>query len=343
MKQLFTTYFLLVSAYCLAQTPIRVQNGQNLQTIIDNAPAGSTILVDAGSYGAVVLNKRITLIGAGGFSANPTTITKISFNLGSDNSSMIGCKIADSPNQEGVFINFNISNILIKNNYILAGISTPKTYCDSNCGPINNLNIIQNIVAGNIDLYDYTKINNFKIKNNVFGSFTSIPHSHENYEPITGEIINNNIMYANQGMNTIDLYAGMITCAVNQGSNVLFKNNIMYFSNYYCFHYTYYFNYNILNREGLNETNTLVEDFGNFFIGVPLIVGAESLPFQLQLAANSPARGAGENGTDCGIFGGSDPFPLSGAIGPQIYDLSAPSSVSSGQTLNVTVKAKVSN
>ena len=62
------------------------------------------------------------------------------------------------------------------------------------------------------------------------------------------------------------------------------------------------------------------------------------------LADNSIAKGAGEGGTDCGAFGGDEPYVLSGLpSGPIVYELSMPSQVSGSSTLNVRVKARVQN
>jgi hypothetical protein len=63
-----------------------------------------------------------------------------------------------------------------------------------------------------------------------------------------------------------------------------------------------------------------------------------------QLKAGSPAIGAGVGGVDMGLFGGSDPYVLSGlpAI-PAIWFISAPSSGSGASGLQVQIKAKSHN
>ena len=59
------------------------------------------------------------------------------------------------------------------------------------------------------------------------------------------------------------------------------------------------------------------------------------------LAPNSPAIGAGPNGTDCGAFGGDDPYVLSGTPrGPFIYYFDAPIQTAPGAGIDVTVKVK---
>lgn len=59
-----------------------------------------------------------------------------------------------------------------------------------------------------------------------------------------------------------------------------------------------------------------------------------------KLKAGSPAIGAGIGGIDCGAFGGSTPYLLSGLPNiPVIYQLSVPAN-SNGNTLNVTLSTK---
>ncbi len=61
---------------------------------------------------------------------------------------------------------------------------------------------------------------------------------------------------------------------------------------------------------------------------------------QYMLSENSPAKGAGSNGSDIGPFGGPDPYRLSGLPNlPNIYELSTVGLVS-GDELPVTIKIK---
>lgn len=58
---------------------------------------------------------------------------------------------------------------------------------------------------------------------------------------------------------------------------------------------------------------------------------------QWQLLANSPAKSAGSDGSDCGMFGGATPYQLSGLPPiPVVYDIIGPDL----QTGKVTVKAR---
>jgi len=61
---------------------------------------------------------------------------------------------------------------------------------------------------------------------------------------------------------------------------------------------------------------------------------------QYMLSEDSPAKGAGTNGTDIGPFGGPDPYRLSGLPNlPNIYELSTGGFVS-GDEMSVQIKIK---
>ena len=68
--------------------------------------------------------------------------------------------------------------------------------------------------------------------------------------------------------------------------------------------------------------------------------GSDDGKFTLK-ASPSPARAAGTAGVDCGIFGGTQPYILSGIPNaPTIYNLN---STVSGTNLNVTLGTKSNN
>jgi len=69
--------------------------------------------------------------------------------------------------------------------------------------------------------------------------------------------------------------------------------------------------------------------------------GSVSTDGDWQLRSGSPAIGAGLDGVDCGMFGGSTPYVLSGipAI-PSIYYFIAPGSASGAEGLQVEIKAR---
>jgi len=75
-----------------------------------------------------------------------------------------------------------------------------------------------------------------------------------------------------------------------------------------------------------------------------VFVGEGSTDGQWQLAPGSPAIGAGITGEDCGIFGGNEPYRLSGVPAiPAIWFFDAPTSGSTNSGLQVNVKVKSHN
>ena len=81
----------------------------------------------------------------------------------------------------------------------------------------------------------------------------------------------------------------------------------------------------------------------NVFVGWPT-QGTYSFDSRWQLTPTSPAAGAGLNGEDCGIFGGPNPYKLSGIYNrPLIYELTVPPYVPNGSDLNITVKVRAEN
>lgn len=162
-------------------------------------------------------------------------------------------------------------------------------------------------------------------------------------------------------------------CMVNStisftGANIgsaLMRNNIFRGSAQLNFSNTYFANNIILDivpgnfnplsstiKNNIAENNLLPAGSGNqnniteatIFINP---VGA-STDGQWQLAAGSPAVGAGETvggiTPDCGPFGTADPYRLSGIPPvPTIYSLTVPANIGVGQPLNITVSTRSNN
>jgi hypothetical protein len=114
-------------------------------------------------------------------------------------------------------------------------------------------------------------------------------------------------------------------------------------------------NFNPINctiRNNIAENNLLPAGNGNLnnITEVSLFVNpaGQSTDGQWQLAAGSPAIGAGETvggvTPDCGPFGTADPYRLSGIPPiPTIYSLTVPANIGVGQPLNITVSTRSNN
>ena len=72
--------------------------------------------------------------------------------------------------------------------------------------------------------------------------------------------------------------------------------------------------------------------------------GSFSTDGQYVLKAGSPAKGTGQSGADMGIYGGTNPYKLSGMPRiPAIYKLTAPSNTTSGNPYTITLSVRSNN
>ena len=82
---------------------------------------------------------------------------------------------------------------------------------------------------------------------------------------------------------------------------------------------------------------------GSIFVGYPT-QGSYSADGRYVLSAGSPAKGAGNGGTDCGIFGGNNSYVLGGIPQiPSFYKLTAPTNNPSSSPYPITFSVKSNN
>jgi hypothetical protein len=245
--------------------------------------------------------------------ANPATATIASFKLNTGSSGTIISGLT----------------VLVNDNYISTG----------------DITISRNTIGSNIYIsrdYSYSNIiisGNYGI--NLIGTTGSLSAT-----LITNVLIINNYL-ANVTLNS--QYSGVIANNIfshhsNTTSGFTIKNNIC------------------TNSDGSPDfngnSNTISNNISASTVGLPagngnqngvlmttVFVGAtgNSTDGQWQLKTGSPAIGAGSNSEDCGIYGGSTPYHLSGLPKiPSVYLLSAPAT-SNGNTLAVTISVKTNN
>lgn len=309
----------------------------SLQEAVDNVAANSVIYVHAGSYGDVVIDKPLNIIGPGYFLVqNPETqvntgeamLQTLTINAGAENSIITGMVIIG-----GILVyTSNISmlrnrvggvqllvptivDITIVQNYIGGGGINK----DGDPGP-SQIIIKNNFVTNRIE-----KISGL-VENNVIDRWWDnarcFPSSGESTFP-RNTLFKNNIFIHSQSTNTWPPI-----CQTTSNNNT-FLNNIFVWPSLF------------------SEINTTIGS-GNV-TNVPLeslfISGAtSSTDGQWQLSPTSPAAGAGVDGVDCGMFGGDEPYVLSGIpAGPHLYELNAEPVGASQEGLKVSVKIKISN
>lgn len=258
--------------------------------------SGDTLYIEpsAVSYGSANITKSLTLIGNGFFIAeNPETqantnkseFSDFSFSTGSEGSALMGCKLTS--------LNVTVSNIRAERNYL--GYVTIGS-------SVSNIVVIQNY-----------------IKYSVSGSLITIGSNTSNLLFSGNYIENTYSLSSTRGIN------------MTTSSSAIFENNVIY-NGVTIYNSTFY--NNILRAgsfvaDNSVYTNNIANDnqFGNqngnqqYVNMADVFLGTGSSDGQWQLKPGSPAIGAGTGGQDCGMFGGPNPYILSGIPPiPAIYE-----------------------
>jgi hypothetical protein len=192
---------------------------------------------------------------------------------------------------------------------------------------VQNVTITQNYLY---ELYVNAKASNIIISNNYIGYRIYI-----GINSSSGMITNNVIAQRIENVYNCQIKNNIIYQAA--GGDVLSVNNS---GNYIAYNLSSAAlpasgNYGPGNLESV--------DMSTVFAGYPT-QGAYSTDGRWQLLDGGPASGAGEGGIDCGMFGGSLPYVLSGlpAI-PRIYEAIIPTAGSTVSGLPVIIKVKSQN
>ncbi len=305
----------------------------------DAASPGDTIYVEGNGtenhYGIVTITKKLIVIGPGYFlNENDSTqankaaarFRAITINPGAEGTEIYGLNIFYS-GSGFMGITINASNVIVARNYFQAGPDR------ITFGPYNisNVAVFQNFAYSIITTNGYG-VSNLLIANNFV--FTTI----ELNQHTSATVINNVVK----------------TSVLAQYSVI--KNNIIYQGTTYPFGFNFgtsnEISYNLVAgtlHGGSNPPDPPGTD--NVADIVPALIFVDfdgslgySTDGQWQLNAAGIAIGAGENGVDCGMFGGPSPYILSGmAPVPHIYEAIVPISGSTITGLPVTIKIKSQN
>ncbi len=306
-----------------------------LQSAYDASSAGDTLLIEGSNtnYGDLTIAQKLVIFGTGyQLANNPQTqsnlisskLGNLTYNVGADGSVVMGCTI------NSIIINEN--NITIARNYIAN--SAPTTASITLNGNNTGIVIKQNAVWGLITNTP-NKTPSVMIKNNLLGRvvFTETIDA--------AMIINNTFWYSyavwGNGTYAIDVYkstvsSNIIWCYDSRGSLYFDSNQ----GN------TIEYNYmNQANPGAYSGTNNLF---------------AQSIPFTgdgnyyslsdnvFSVTAGSAAETAAQGGGQCGMFGGTDPYVLSGMPPiPHIYKLESDPAGTNTDPLNVKISVKAQN
>lgn len=295
----------------------------SVQVAHDAAVAGDTIYVEgsAVNYGNLTAIKQLYWYGPGYYltqndstQAAPSTATLgyVYFNAGSAGSLLTGFSVSS-------WIDINESNITIKRNNV--------TYYAITMGLVSNIMILQNYLVSTTNSSSYSAVmvqsgcTNIIIQNNYLthtgaASF-AIQVQGTSSAQISNNVIDGNISVVNSAFTDNIMKSGTYTGSANS-----FDNNMCPGTEF-----------PVLNNNLQNINMLTVFDSTQ-----------TSTDAIYKLIALSPALGAGITAGDLGMFGGPDPYKVSGlpAI-PSIFFYSGPSSGSDASGLPITIKIKSNN
>jgi len=270
---------------------------------------GSTV-----SYGDIIVTKPLTVIGPGYFlNENPQTQStaisakfgKVIYNSGSTGSVITGVNIQSS-------MTISESNISVIK-CLLNGTIT----LNSSLSSIVSIFIFSNYMTTGITSSGSNSISSVLICNNHISN-KDCCNSIVFDTNVSGEI-KNNILDWNIDVSNFKMSNNIVSGSVSRNNNT-FYNNIGKGTQFPTGNY--------------NQQNVIMTDV---FVGAT----GNSTDGQWQLKEYSPALGAGNDGTDCGMFGGSSPYVLSGLPSiPAIYEITMPATGDNINGIDVTIKAK---
>ena len=293
---------------------------------VAGASAGDTLYIEGTqfNYGDQVLDKRLVLIGPG-FYLTQNDSTQVSSNEAKFQKITIDT-LASGSRIYGIVFEYYVvidgSDVVFSRNHV-ATSSYQAIYLGED-NPVNNCVITQNYCG-------------------------SIASGSGNY-PALNILVSNN--YVDAAITFYDNASCVVYNNVIEGKvsvyNSIVKNNIIYDApSYQGFMENEYniFEYNMANIATMppgvgNVTDIIPADI---FVDYDGSLGY-STDGKWQLKEGSPAIGAGEDGVDCGAFGGTSPYVLSGLPAvPHIYEAIVPTSGSAASGLPVTIKVKSQN
>lgn len=292
----------------------------DLQAAHNASAAGDTILLYPGNWTAT-FSKKIVLIGYGYYTdqnqnlqvITGTNYAYITLATGSDN-----C----------IFTGVDGMDLYVNTNATIAGttVSRSKVNINLNNKTYNNWQITQSVFQ-NMNGYSFGgTITNWLVSNCIIGSFYPKDASSQSC------LFTNNVcMYAVDFGNANFVCQNNIFLANRSSSAAAtYQNNIAYDA------------YPLPTGNG-NQNLSSGTMNNNVFVGYNT-QGSYTDDGRWVLKAGSPAIGTGVGGIDCGIYGGSNPYKLSGipAI-PAFYKLTAPSVNTSGNPYTITFSVRSNN
>lgn len=335
MKQLILmTCCALLSTQQSAAKIWRVNNNpgitadfSTLSAAITAAAAGDTLHIESSgiNYGSVNINKRLVIRGTGYFLDETVPNPKTQY---LKEAATIASITLAGGSKKTVVEGLVLGSLYLQDSFITVQRNHIGSIYLSSARHIQGDTIRHNYLTGSINLNSsaYKNTGLFIYNNIINGSISVISSAVNNMD---GYIVHNTFLGT----------ANFVT------SNCVYQNNIFNGSNFTTYRSSNTFLNNVSVDAHLPPGNGNITGatFSGLFIGGSTGAGYSS-DGRYRLVAGSPAIGAGQlNGVvvDCGAFGGPAPYILSGMPQmPSIYQLDAPTNISSGiTTMTVTLSA----
>ncbi|WP_420576462.1 hypothetical protein [Ekhidna sp.] len=342
--KLFTVFF--IATFFAKATVIIVDNNGNapvgvetsLTNAISNASAGDTLLIipSSSTYGNMNVTKQLTIIGVG---FNPdmeipftSKVNAVTIYTAASGAKIIGLEVTSTlvlGNTGGA-----LTNVVIENNK-LDNITT------SGISSLTNVLIRQNVIRpASAFVYSLTlntaNQSNIRVANNVFSNTGTTNQFRGPYITTGGVTFDHNTF-----LGTASQYAfyQIINCLVTNNifvtlspapqaasSNILYKNNL---SNGFAF--------GDINGTNINiESN--IDNTSPTFVNMPLSTYLYDYTLDPYLDAGSAGEGAGTDGTNLGLSGGTSPFKLSGSVLPVVRRFDLPANITESSDADATIE-----
>lgn len=330
---IFLVAFLCIAANAQSVFVVQGETGSSvhltLKAAVDSAMQGDYIYLPGGNFniGDFKIDKHVNIIGAGHYpdSTQVTGRTQLGGNI---------------------IFTYKASNSSIQGIYLTGNISFENTSADSTISNIlisrSNINMLHYGTTGNANQRNINSlVRECVIRSSIYAA-NSIGHIIEN------TILCNNIQTINgdfQFKNCIFTYNySYLFWYVNNASftNCIFADN----QNGGSFNgYNNYYSYCIFHSNSLDTSNHL---FSNCVKNVSYtsnfknaVSGAFSYDHDYHLSDTTVALSAGTNGTQCGIYGGENPYKDGAVpINPHIYFKNIPTATNSQGKLEVQIKVQ---
>lgn len=353
MKRYYFLLTLLIFIFSVKSnaTIIQVNNNADasadyslLQTAIDDANSGDTLYISGSpnfydNTTAVQLNKKLTLIGPGYFlgenggEANNLTakLYQLIIGTGADNALIMGLDLSQSSfsfistenvNRDGTTSSTAPAFITIKRNKIYdIHIEGANAIIEQNFISVSN--------ASTTTCEIFSTASNTVIQNNFFETTGNAIDG--NSGVFTNLTIRNNILTGDiHRVNGSEIINNILLDGkrIEESSNGQIRNNLFTSA-----------------EATVIEANSIGNSTSDNVFSVSqsslFASGSPSIDSEYQLSESSPAKDVGFNGVDVGMFGGPDPYRISGKPSiPSITEFTTSGIGTTSEGIRVRIKAK---